>query len=155
MRDRAASWYRAHDRLVTWLIIALGVAGTIVAIIWAGSTYDALGHPLLDADTSAVIVGLIGLVATLAGLVLHRTGQVKEQVTNAHNTNLRDDVDGARAESAQQHDAVMAQLDGLGRTIDVLAEQVAGTASDVRGMRRDIGRNTERIDRLQEGDSRR
>lgn len=85
--------------------------------------------------SEAVVVSLIvaagGVLAAIFGRQL---GRIRKQVENSHSTNLRDDMD-------DQHREVMGQL---GR----VADRLEGTAADIRGIRKDIGRLDSKDDRL-------
>lgn len=81
------------------------------------------------------------LVAILpAALRLERNSEeVKEQVQNAHKKpdgtplNLRDDLD-------DKHGEVLTQIRNVRQAVDLALELTQANASDVRGMRRDMGR---------------
>jgi archaellum component FlaC len=85
--------------------------------------------------SEAIIVSLIVAVGgVLAAIFGRQLGRIRRQVENSHSTNLRDDIDN-------QHREVMGQL---GR----VADRLEGTASDIRGIRKDIGRLESKDDRL-------
>jgi archaellum component FlaC len=85
--------------------------------------------------SEAIVVSLIVAVGGILAAILGRQlGRIRKQVENSHSTNLRDDMDS-------QHREVMGQL---GR----VADRLEGTASDIRGIRKDIGRLESKDDRL-------
>ena len=82
-----------------------------------------------------IAIALIGLAgATMPAVVSRRNGKklgnIEEQVTNEHSTNLRDDIDGLTR---------------------LLTEGFAETRKDINGLREEM--RTERVERI-EGDRR-
>ena len=82
-----------------------------------------------------ILIALIGLAgATVPAVIARRHGEtlgnIEEQVTNEHSTNLRDDID---------------------RISHLVAEGFAETRSDIHGLREEM--RTERLERI-EGDRR-
>ena len=118
---------RKHRTIPTWAIVTVGGAATIGAVLWASGLHDDTGNELLDGPAASVIIGVLGFLGTVLTLLLQRTGDVRHQVRNSHTENLRDDLDG-------KHDALIRAFEGL--------------SADIRGVRRDIGRNTDRIERI-------
>ncbi len=57
---------------------------------------------------------------------------IKHNVQNGHSAPLRDDLD-----------ALTAAIKVIGAAVDRIQETAAGTASDIRGIRRDVGRNAD------------
>ena len=139
-----------HRTIPAWAIILIGAVATGAALIWASGLRDEQGESLLDADTAMVLVALLGTVGTIGGLLLKSSGEVKHQVKNSHGTNLRDDIDGLRdsltgvADTASKaHDAAQRALTShtqLREDVQALHKDMAGQASDIRGLRKDIGR---------------
>jgi hypothetical protein len=94
--------------------------------------------------SETVIVSIIAAIGAVAVAWIGRklvtiqkdTKASREQVENSHNTNLRDDLDG-------RHGEVM-------RVLDRLYRQFEGMGSDIRGIRKDIGRLESSDDRLDE-----
>ena len=84
----------------------------------------------LVTTAGTVIVALIGIVLELLRRSHKRLGDVKEQVTNSHKTNLRDDID-----------LVLTELRGLGS--EVRQERAERFEADQRV--------EERLDRLERG----
>jgi archaellum component FlaC len=93
---------------------------------------------LSEAIVVSLIVAVGGVLAAIFGrqirLIRLDASASRRQVENSHPTNLRDDMD-------DQHREVMGQL---GR----VADRLEGTASDIRGIRKDIGRLESKDDRL-------
>ena len=144
-----------HRSVPPWVIIALGVLATMAGLIWSSGLRDDTGSELLDEPTAKVIVGLLGAAATLLGLVLQRTVEVRHQVKNSHGTNLRDDMDVQAAAIAEvrviaEH-AVRAARKASDDTVQLREDVQAlradhtGTSSDLRGIRKDLGRLTDSI----------
>jgi hypothetical protein len=145
-----------HRTLPSWAIVALGVLATGGALIWAGGLHDPVdGTPLLDDTVAKILIVLLGTAGTFLGLLVQRTSEVRHQVKNSHGTNLRDDVDDVRRELAVVREiaehGVRANRD-TSEDVKQLREDVqAGRTetgevrSDVRGLRKDIGRLTDLI----------
>lgn len=87
-----------------WVIIALGAVVTVGVVLWVSSLTDDSGAELLDGPAASVIVGVLGFLGTTLALLVKRTGEVKYEVSNSHQENLRDDLDG-------KHDKIWARLD--------------------------------------------
>lgn len=133
-----------------WVVVALGVAATAAGLLWTSTLYDEHGEAVLDGPTSTVLVALLGAATTILGLVLQRAGEIRHQVKNSHGTNLRDDIDklwaginaanekadhAARSARKASQDTVQLRED-----VQALRTDHTGTASDIRGIRRDLGR---------------
>ena len=146
---------RPHRVIQPWLIIAIGVVATGAALIWSSGLRDDTGAELLDEPLARVLVALLGASGTLLGLVLQRTAEVRHQVKNSHTTNMRDDMDAqaqaiadvrqiaehaVRAARKASHDTVQLRED-----VQALRTDHTGTAADIRGIRRDIGRLTDSL----------
>ena len=152
--DRDHARHR-HRTIPAWAIIAVGVVATGTALIWASGLRDDTGEALLDDPTAKVLVALLGASATLLGLLVQRTGEVRHQVKNSHGTNLRDDVDDTRREIAEVREiarhAVRAARKASDDTVQLREDVQAGrletgeVRADVRGLRRDIGRLTDAL----------
>lgn len=117
-------------RVPAWVIIGIGSAVTLGAIVWTSTLYDGHGEPVLDQPLALVLVAFLGLVGTMLSLIYKRTREVKDQVSNHH-------VDDSgrpvlmRNEQDERHEELVRRLD------DVVSEQRA-TRRDVGGMREEI-----------------
>ncbi len=141
-----------HPRrsIPSWLVLLIGAAATGAGLLWSSTLYDEQGQAVLDAPTSSVLVALIGALATILGLLLQRSGEIRHQVKNSHGTNLRDDVDALkvqieRTQDIAEHAARSARKASddtvqLREDVQALRTDHTGTASDIRGIRADIGR---------------
>lgn len=164
---------RAARNTVLWVVVgAIIILGIVVLLSALGETKR--GEPMIENPGTligGVITGLGGLMTLLLPLLLkvEKTQEaVKEQVQNDHKRadgtpiNLRDDLDSKPSEayldkainSVKEH--VEEQLNmvssALSGAIGSLDKRIEGSASDIRGLRRDIGRisdatsdNTEKI----------
>lgn len=147
----------SHRTVPTWVSVAIGVVATGAALIWSSGLRDETGESLLDKDTATVLVALIGAAATLLSLLFQRLGEVRHQVKNSHGTNLRDDIDRlaerlGRVEGNAAH-AVRAARKASDDTVQLREDVQAGrqetgeVRADVRGLRKDIGRLTDAINK--------
>lgn len=142
---------RQHWSLPSWGIFAIGAVATGAALIWSSSLHDPItGDGLIDEPMANILIGLIGTTGTVMAVLLQRIGDVRHQVKNDHGTNFRDDLDDARSEIAQvrelaQH-AVRAARKASDDTVQLREDVQAGrletgeVRSDLRGLRKDIGR---------------
>jgi hypothetical protein len=128
-----------------WTALSLFLTFLVVLII---STIDTpSGEPLLESSAVAQTLATLGLVAAaiLPSLLGTRkdASVVREQVQNSHTINQRDDMD-------QKHDIVVElvgkKFDDLFLRID---DRFSAVASDIRGVRKDVGRGSDAITRLQ------
>jgi hypothetical protein len=137
-----------HDkhpsRWPTVTIIVVGVVATVLAVIWAASSYDAEGHPILSDAGAGVLAAIIGAGATLGATALQRTvAQIKHQVKNTHSENLRDDLD-------TKHDELIAAITEVKHTqhqhaqslarLESVPAEVGGIRRDLAGLHEDVGR---------------
>jgi len=136
-----------HRRVPTWLVLVVGAVLTVLGLLWTSTLYDDRGNELLDGPTATVLVALLGLVGTLLTLLLQRTREVQHQVTNSHKENLRDDLDLKHREVLDRMERIEAAHRRHGTEITQLREDqqqtradLSGQASDIRGIRRDVGR---------------
>jgi hypothetical protein len=85
---------------------------------------------------AVVVIQLCGVAVLVVQARLQRThnkelGEVKTQVTNGHTTNLRDDVDGLKADVA----GLSQRMDGLSDTLLDVAEHVGEMRGELRAVR--------------------
>lgn len=129
---------------VLWAAGAVVLA--VVAILVLGEVDTPDGEPIIknpEALITQILItaGVIG-AATLPLLIKTQkdAAEAKQQVSNDHSTNLR-------VENDERHSHVVSlvveKFDELTRHFNT---QVDGVRSDIRGVRRDIGRNTDRLD---------
>lgn len=90
----------------------------------------------------AIVAGVFGIVHTRRqksrdAAISQKVEVVREQVQNSHGTNLRNDLDRGLAAS----EAALAAVNRIER-------MVLGVTSDIRGMRRDIGRGQDQTAEL-------
>jgi len=137
-------WARRHPVLAG--VLGLSVAFVCVSVV----LLFIVPRSPLDGGTERIIVQVISsaalvLAASLPVLLSTRksvekvaadTAIVRAEVKNSHTTNLRE-------ESDERHDAVMDLLTEL-------REEMRETRADVRGLRRDGGRQDDRLQRLED-----
>lgn len=87
-----------------------------------------------------IIVAGLGLIAALANRTRQHAKASRNQVENDHSTNLREEQDTRHRES-------MAAIRELRTHVD---RRFDATGSDIRGLRRDIGRLTDSDEHLEE-----
>lgn len=97
----------------------------------------------LIAAMAAVMVAIVGLLGALVPLMVQTKNHARRadvQVSNNHDTNLREEADTRHNENVT--------------SLSELSRQVATVAGDVRGLRRDVGRlwtsDVDQADRITE-----
>ena len=73
------------------------------------------------------------------GVVLER---VRAQVENDHQTNMREEQD-------ERHDILDGKVDLIAEKLDAIDEKTDTAAMEIRGMKRDIGRQADRDERIE------
>ena len=136
----------------------------VVGIIAAGAV-KIDGQPLVENATGLVvqIIASAGLVLVAALPLLKRTerqaaaaasdaasaaqdaGVAKEQTTNSHKTNLREELDERHEELVQLFKAQGGRIEHIAETQRTHGDDIRGIKSDQRGIRKDIGRNSDMI----------
>lgn len=129
---------KTRKRAMTWRWWALLILGLVIAvgtIVWLGALDDDDGVPLIE-NPGAIVAVLLGSVTSILAVVLPQVLEIKHQVKNDHPQNFRDDIDG-------KHTTILKIVEAI--------------AADVRGVRRDVGRNADatayqgqRLDKLTE-----
>lgn len=121
-----------HRKTILWTVASVCSSFIIVLILSTIKTPD--GDYWLESSTIGQTVSTLGVVASavLPTMLSSRkdTAVIREQVQNSHQEPLRNDLDG-------KHDTVIEKLNRLEARIDSRFE---GVASDIRGIRRDVGR---------------
>lgn len=132
-----------------WVLICTALVVFVFAIVWMGETHEPDGSPLIE-NPGAVIVGLFSLLTMIATLVTQGLARslaaIRNQVENSHEVNLRDDVDGKHVETTALMQVIRREFAaGFKRLDDGQAE----IRADIRGIRRDGGRQDDRIHELE------
>lgn len=154
---------RAIRNAALWTVVVMFLLiGIIVFVSATGQTPK--GESIIEnpgALIGTVITGVGGLMAIILPAILKvekNSEELKEQVKNDHKKAdgtpllLRDDLD-------DKHDVVLARLDSIDARFNLIGDNVENieegvrlaiqlgqaNASDVRGMRRDMGRLTDDI----------
>jgi hypothetical protein len=127
-------------QLRTGLLTILSVSGTIVGVLFLSAVDNPDGTPWLESTIIGQTLVTLGVVASaiLPSLLGARkdAAVTRDQLENAHVdapgrvSNVRDDLDG-------KHERTVDILAAIDKKIDRRFDTVA---SDVRGIRRDIGR---------------
>jgi len=108
---------------IGWVGLIVGLLALVGGIVWLGATHDADGQDLIE-NPGGVLVAVLGTLTAAVSVVGPSLRRIDKQVSNDHEINLRDDLD-------IKHERLHRALEAL--------------ASDMRGMRRDIGRNTDEL----------
>lgn len=131
---------------VAWIVVVVGVAGFIGAIIWLGATPAPRipnGSRTLLENPGAIVVAIISAIAVLGAPVVAKLSAVQRQVQNSHSVNLRDDLDDKHDENAARLDRIFTAINKLdGRLVNVETAQVV--------ILRTVDRQIARIDELEE-----
>ena len=127
---------RARHALL-WITVAAGglIGLTVLLSTVSGAAHDTPFIESPGALIGTIILGLTGLASAVLPPLLRAeaSGEViKRNVQNGHSAPLRDDLD-----------ALTAAIKVIGAAVDRIQETAAGTASDIRGIRRDVGRNAD------------
>ncbi|MEQ6898705.1 hypothetical protein [Microbacterium sp. KR10-403] len=129
----------------TAVIVVVGGLLTVLVLAWMGSTYDDHGKPLLDDTLGRIIAAGIGGTVTTGAAFAQRA---LTQLHPNHGSSLAD----MSARSEEKLDALITKLDHLERAhrkngddiVQLREDQqqtrvdLAGQASDIRGIRKDI-----------------
>jgi len=148
---------RSRHHTLLWSVV--GVLGMLAVIVLLGVIKGPDGQPLLDPEGAfSQVIMTAGLIAVALIPTLRRTQKdaaaakedaavAREHVANDHvddegkPINLRTDLDDFRTE---MRDLV---VDGLAAMREHTDTQFDGVRSDMRGIRRDVGRNTDGVER--------
>ena len=137
-----------------WWLAAAGVFGVLLVLSMVD---DHKGQPLLGEGIvvqTLATAGLLGAAGLAAWPKLREFAAdvriVREEVKNSHAINFRDDIDGKHDETTTQNARIVAQNDRIEQQVEALRElfdrRLDGVASDVRGIRKDIGRHADKLD---------
>lgn len=125
-RPRTPRWVWPTVASVTVVVVAASIWGGL----WLVTAYDAHGKRILDDPTSVVIAGAFTALAALAAppitILVKRLGDIRHQVQNSHEANLRDDID-------DKHDAILAKFDTLTERLDARFDRVERRVDRVEG----------------------
>lgn len=129
---------------VLWTVAgAFALLGIIVFVAATGQTEK--GEAIIEnpgALFGIVITSLSSIMAILLPILLRaekNTEIAKEQLQNEHKNadgtplNIRDDLD-------DKHEVILTKLESLQGGVNMAIRLSEGNASDIRGMRRDVGR---------------
>ncbi|WP_295787524.1 hypothetical protein [uncultured Microbacterium sp.] len=144
-------WARRHPVLAGILGLAIAFACVSMVLLFV------VPRSPLDGGTERIIVQVISSAALVLAAVIPvqlstrktvekvaaDTAVVRAEVKNSHTTNLRE-------ESDDRHTSVMDVLLELQRDQREMREEMRETRSDVRGLRRDGGRQDDRLMRLEQ-----
>lgn len=162
--------HKLRNAIVWSLLVVIILAG---AIVFLGALNDMDGQPLIE-NPGALIGSMftsLGLVATAVFTIVTKTEKTseiirensqvaREQLENSHAmdpeklSNIRDDLDTKASKEdlfAMQEYIMRALGDGLERIYDSvtsLDRRIEGSASDIRGMRKDVGTLNRKHDEL-------
>ncbi|MFB7843645.1 hypothetical protein [Microbacterium sp. NPDC056052] len=142
--------HRKRRQIPWWVVVGIGVVVGVAALIWAFSLHDDAGDALIDKDTAPILITLFTATGTILGLVLQRTRAVEHEVKPNSGSSMRDSTNRTEQKVDALVDAV-AHLERAhrqqGTDIMQLREDqqqtradLSGQASDIRGIRKDIGR---------------
>lgn len=151
---------------MAWVII--GAIFIIGLIVFLGAIKDAEGVPLIDNPglvTAAAITAIGGLAAVVLPILLKAesaaevsrrsstdvadvVSTIRDNVQNSHRKpdgsplHMRDDMD-------DKHSALMQRLDTMSDSIALATRLTESAASDIRGVRRDIGNLSQSVQGIQ------
>lgn len=136
-----------QTKTVIWT--GLAVAAALVGILILSTIDTPDGKPWLESTLIGQTLATMGLIlaAILPSLLGTRkdTAVVREQVQNSHTKNQRDDMD-------DKHDVVVKLIDTKFESLYTrMDDKFQGVASDIRGVRKDLGRSADDIRGLGEG----
>lgn len=124
-------------RRILWFVVgALMLVGVVVFFL----AWDAERAVRLIDNPTAILGGVISALGVVLAAVLPAllrvekvTGLIRDNVQNGHKVPLRQEQD-------DRHEELMLVVTRLGSGIDNLSRRLDGQASDIRGIRKDIGR---------------
>ena len=138
-----------------WLWIVLGLA-CVVALVVVGGELGLIENPStilvqIIASGGLVLAGAMPLLkraersannaAVQASNAAADAGIAKEQTTNSHKTNLREELDERHEEVVQLFKRAIGDLAHITETQKHHGDRMDRIQSDQRGIRRDVGRN--------------
>lgn len=129
----------------TWIWTALSIAGALAALLLLSTIDNADGTPWLESTLIGQTLALLGVVAAafLPSLISTRkdAAVVRDQLENSHVDNPQR-VSNVRENIDSNHIEILKRLDRFETRVD---RRFDGMASDIRGVRRDIGRHADAI----------
>lgn len=132
-------------RTVVWT--AVSVMGAVLALTVLSAVKNPNGTPWLESSILGQAIITFGVVAaaTVPALLGIRkdTAEVREQVQNSHNTNLRDEADKRHLELLERFDKQNDKIDRTNRKIDSMDKRYSDR----------YDRHEARLDKLQGGKS--
>lgn len=148
---------RLARRSIAWVLV---VSAILVGLILVASTmvYKKDGDILIDNPTALIggVIGSLGLVgAAMAPILLKMldtTEVLKANVQNDHRDSdgnpllMRDDLDDKHDEQMGGIVHLREDMFEIRQTVDRIVKSVEGVQSDIRGMRRDVGRVQDKQD---------
>jgi hypothetical protein len=130
-----------------WTVLSLSLA--FVGVLMLSTIDTPNGEPWLESSAIAQTLTTLGLVAAaiLPSLLGTRkdSAVVREQVENSHVTNP-DKISNVRDDMDSKHEEIR---DLIEKHTERMEARFNGMASDIRGVRRDIGRSSDAITELQ------
>lgn len=129
----------------TGLFTAISVLSTFLVILGLSTVDNPDGTPWLESSVIGQSLATLGLItaAVLPSLLGTRkdAAVARDQLENSHVddpsrvSNVRDDMD-------EKHSEILARLDRFEERVD---RRFDGQSADIRGLRRDIGRHSDKI----------
>lgn len=140
---------RLSPRTRTALWTTVSIVGAIVGLLLLSTIDNPDGTPWLEGTVIGQSLALLAVVtaAILPSLLAQQKSieetkrvahVVRDEVQNSHTVNFRDNIDN-------NHSTVVDAIASLDRKFET---RFNGFASDLRGVRRDIGRNADNTDEL-------
>lgn len=134
---------RPHLSVPAWVIVTLGGLVTGGAILWASSLYDDRGDPILDGPAVQLLLGLLGLLATILTLLLKRTSEVRHELRPNSGTSHRDVAD--RTEAIVRD--IRRDVGGMRAELRNLREVDLEQAREISRVRTDVSDIDDKLDR--------
>jgi hypothetical protein len=136
---------RIARNIVLW-VVAISVVLMGIVIVLGAAIYPKVGEPLIESPEAllgTIVTAVGGLLVVLLPMLLRseqNSEVIRNEVKNSHSTNLRDDLDDNHTSIVEALKEILLKQSMSDTSIERLHELAGGTRSDVRGLRRDIGR---------------